>query len=291
MQSGMNFWRNVLWVALPVYLAANVYLTFVIGIFPVALMLALAAFLALLCWLTARLSRPQPAEDETESGSKALLWAQVGVIGVIILLTGVNRESVPLWSGMVGWLSSLGEAWLPVEWFGGPGNVVANPVQYFVIPFILLLLLGAKPAGLGFGKGHRVGRACLLWAALPVVFCAVLLLTGSLPVQTLVRRIISNTFQNGFFEEFLMRGALQTRLRRLLSGPWALIIQALVFGVWHLRANTLSFDGDMLAGLALCLVSQTVIGLAFGYLFQRTRNLLAPSVAHVAMNVLSQTVG
>jgi hypothetical protein len=89
-----------------------------------------------------------------------------------------------------------------------PGNVVANPLQYFVIPFLLLLLLGARPRELGFRKGNKAGRVSLLWLALPLVVWVGLLVTGNLAPQALVRRIISNTFQNGFFEEFLFRGAL-----------------------------------------------------------------------------------
>ena len=164
-------------------------------------------------------------------------------------------------------------------------------MQYFVIPIILLLLLGAKPTELGFSRGNKVGQTCLIWLALPVVIWAGLLATGSLPVQTLARRMIGNMFQNGFFEEFLFRDGLQTRLRHLLSMPGTLTIQALLFGLWHLHGNTQSMDGNILAGLALCLVSQTVAGFVYGYVYERTRNLIAPSIAHVAMNVLGQSFG
>lgn len=284
-------WRSILFIFLPVYLAANLYLLLRGQTTYVFLLLGMAVLLGLLSWLTTRLTRPTPVERVEAGGNKVLLWAQLGILAVVMVLTGLNASGVPLWSGMVAWLRRLGESALPVEWFGGPGNAVANPVQYFVIPFILLLLLGAKPAALGLGKGNKVWRVCLIWLALPLVIWVVLLATGSLGAQALVRRIISNSFQNGFFEEFLFRGALQTRLRRLVSAPWALVLQALVFGLWHLRANIEGFGGELWAGLAACIVSQGLYGLAFGYLFQRTRNLIAPSVAHVAVNVMGQTLG
>jgi len=240
--------RTILWSVLPVFV--------------IVILGANTIYLFLLAWLTWRVTRPIPTEETEQHTDRPRLWAQIGVLLIIIFLTGLNSNSIPLWSNMVTWFYNLGESFLIAEWFGGPGNSIANPVQYFVIPIIFLLLLGAKPAELGFGKGNKVWQACL---------------------------IIGNTFQNGFFEEFLFRGALQTRLRRVMSTPWALTIQAVIFGLWHLRANTQMMDGNVLAGLAVCLVSQAVSGFVYGYVYQRTKNLIVPSVAHVAMNVLGQS--
>jgi len=92
---------------------------------------------------------------------------------------------------------------------------------------------------------------------------------------------------NGFFEEFLFRGALQTRLRALRGPGWALVIQALVFGAWHLGLGYTNTDhAGLLPALASTIVYQATLGLAFGVIFERTRNLLAPSVAHILVNSL-----
>ncbi|MFN8513870.1 MAG: CPBP family intramembrane glutamic endopeptidase [Thermomicrobiales bacterium] len=92
---------------------------------------------------------------------------------------------------------------------------------------------------------------------------------------------------NGFFEEFLFRGALQTRLRALGGPGWALVIQALVFGAWHLGLGYTNTDhAGLLPALASTIVYQATLGLAFGVIFERTRNLLAPSVAHILVNSL-----
>jgi membrane protease YdiL (CAAX protease family) len=69
------------------------------------------------------------------------------------------------------------------------------------------------------------------------------------------------------------------------------VLQALLFGFWHLDANGRMFAGDWLAALAWCIISQAMIGLLFGILFQRTQSLLAPSVAHVVSNAFGQTFG
>jgi membrane protease YdiL (CAAX protease family) len=60
---------------------------------------------------------------------------------------------------------------------------------------------------------------------------------------------------------------------------------ALIFGTWHLG---LGFDDTAHAGwltaVASTLAHQAVLGLAFGVMFERTRNLLAPSIVHVLVN-------
>lgn len=282
--------RAIFLIALPIFLIAYAYLLFLGEWQSVALMLANTLFMGLLAWLTARVTRPLPPEPERERPSRGRLWAQMGVLAAVILLTGFSGQ-IPLWSDMVAALRSAGDAILPVEWFGGPGNAVANPVQYFVIPLLLLLALGAKPRELGLGRGHRVWQAALVWLIGPGLILIWPAAVGALTGPSLVRRVIGNFFQNGFFEEFLFRGAVQTRLRLFLSTPWALAVQALFFGLWHLRSNTAAFDGNIVAGLAWCIVSQGVIGLAFGYVFHRTRNLVAPTVAHVMMNVMGQSFG
>ncbi len=216
------------------------------------------------------------------------IWIQVAVIGAFIALIGWNGlvfhgvagvGPVPGWGELTRALGSAGDRLF------GNGNYLANPVAYVVLPLIVLLLLGARPRELGFGKGHRVGRVILLWAAIPVGTLAVAIATGQLSVERVANRLVSNGMQNGFWEEFLFRGALQTRLRLLLTPEWAIVIQALVFGAWHLGlgyANT--GHSGFLPALASTIVHQAAIGLAFGIVFERTRNLLAPTVAHILAN-------
>jgi membrane protease YdiL (CAAX protease family) len=91
--------------------------------------------------------------------------------------------------------------------------------------------------------------------------------------------------QNGFFEEFLFRGALQTRLRKLTTPAWALVLQALIFGLWHLGAGYSATGGsDLLTAAASTIVAQASLGLAFGIIFERTRNLFASSAFHIVIN-------
>jgi membrane protease YdiL (CAAX protease family) len=276
------------WLTSALYLAATGHLAWL------AFAGAAGAYQLLLAGLTARLTRPMP--EEPVEAAKPAPWrtgVQLAFVLLVIARTGLSGTGlrIPVWTAMVDGLEALGEHTLPVAWVGGPGNALANPVQYFVIPLLLLLLLGARLPELGLSRGHRAWQVSALWSALPLITWLALMPNGLLPPNVLARRLIGNSLQNGFFEEFLFRGALQTRLNRIMPPIGALALQAALFGLWHLDGNTRMMGGDMLAGAAACLVSQTISGLAYGLVFSRTRNLLAPSVAHVMMNAFGQTFG
>ena len=247
--------------------------------------------LLLLSLLVVGATEPARAVRAVAGPARRRVWVQLGLVAVFIALTAWNNlafhkvidgnAEIPLWTPMVGWLRDLGE-----QWFGeGLGNFVANPVTYMLIPLIVLLLAGAHLPTLGFARGHRAGRALLICCALPVAWFAFTLVSGQRAIVRLLGAFASDFMQNGFFEEFLFRGVLQTRLR-LLAGPgWALVLQALVFGVWHLGVGyTNTGHTGLLPAIAITIVQQSLIGLALGILFERTRNLLVPSVVHIALN-------
>ena len=234
---------------------------------------------------------PARAPSVVTGAARRRVWVQLGLVSVFIALTGWNNlafhhvtadnAAIPWWTPLRRWLQRLGE-----RWFGeGLGNFVVNPATYVVIPLLVLLLAGARPSTLGFGKGHRVGRALLICCVIPVTWFAYTLIVGQETIVRLLGRFASHFMQNGFLEEFLFRGLLQTRLR-LIAGPgWALVVQALLFGVWHLGSGYTNTDhAGLLSAIAITIVQQSLLGLAPGILFERTRNLLVPSVVHIALN-------
>ena len=80
-------------------------------------------------------------------------------------------------------------------------------------------------------------------------------------------------------EETLFRGALQTVGSEVFGPIGGRLLQAVAFGLWHVpdaRAADQSVTGTVLAtGLA---------GWVFGWLAQRSGSLLAPVLAHLAVN-------
>lgn len=246
-----------------------------------------------LCLIVVGATEDEPVSAVLTTGPRrvGLVWVQLSVAILFIVLTAwtglyfhgvvASGSGIPLWTPLVEWLLSLGEQWIGT----GFGTVLLNPITYFVIPLAVLLLTGAKLKELGFGRGHRVGRALLIICALPAAWIAFVLISGQVTVSKILGSFASNFMQNGFFEEFLFRGVLQTRLRLLAGGGWAIVLQALVFGVWHLGLGfSTTGHAGLIPAIASTIVYQSLFGLAFGIVFERTRNLLVPSVAHVVLN-------
>lgn len=245
--------------------------------------------------ITVALTQDQPETQTSETKKSILVWAQILVVLFFILLTGYRgyvfnmmpgrSVQIPIWSLFADWFGDLGGRYLSDLIDHSPGIAAANFAGYFLIPFILLLLFGTRISELGFGKGHRVWQVVALWVGIPVIFFVINILNGSTTPIQLARMFFGNLLRNGFSEEFLFRGALQTRLKQWMSSDWALVAQALAFAVWHLGADTQFMGGDVLQGLALGIASHSIMGLALGIIFQRARNLIAPSIVHVATNM------
>jgi uncharacterized protein len=89
-------------------------------------------------------------------------------------------------------------------------------------------------------------------------------------------------------EELFFRGFVQGRLedalpptRRLFGAPvgWALILSSILFGLGH---YLVTFQPTML--------SRAIPGLAFGWLYARTRSILAGTIFHAACNLLVEVL-
>jgi membrane protease YdiL (CAAX protease family) len=160
-----------------------------------------------------------------------------------------------------------------------------DPLLYFALPALALAATGAGRRALGLARGWRAWRVAALWGIVPLYVVALALAAGAATPAGLLASLIGNALRNGFFEEFLWRGAILTRLRGVVGTGWAITLSSLGFGLWHLGPDTARLGGNFVAGLAYCVVCQATVGLGFAVAFVRTRNLLVPSVAHVLFNV------
>jgi membrane protease YdiL (CAAX protease family) len=251
------------------------------------------------CAITVEITETEERRNATPSRTgRSLLFLQSAVIVFFICLTlytslmfygVVERYPIPVWSPIVEAFGRLGERVFRNDLVAHSALAMANPAQYFLLPLPFLLLLGARFRGLGFRRGHRTLVVVALWCFVPLGVLVYLLVGGHLSCHLLIRRLLSHLLINGFGEEFLWRGALQTRLSALLNPSWALVIQAVTFGIWHFGAGFGSSgitEGKAL--IAFCVVALAPAGLAFGIVFQRTRNLLACSAIHVVTNSLAR---
>ncbi len=285
------------WCFAIIWAIAAIYLVAIGRVFIVLQCLCLLAIFMFFCVITVGITRtehkPKLKLSRTRQG---LLLLQIAVIAFFIGITCytslmfhgvVESRTIPVWSPIIRAFSNLGEKLLKADIVGPPALAMANTAKYFLLPLPFLLLLGARFSQLGFCRGHRTLFVLALWCFAPVGLWMYLLAFGRLSCRVLIRRFLMHLLQNGFGEEFLYRGALQTRLRALLSPSWAIVIQALLFGIWHFGANVGSKGiADTTAVIAFSVVVQGAAGLVFGIIFQRTRNLLACSVIHVVVNCL-----
>ncbi len=82
------------------------------------------------------------------------------------------------------------------------------------------------------------------------------------------------------FEEILFRGLIFGELRKITKVRAALVIQALLFGIFHLNAIQSSYA--------------FLIGLLLGFVYYRSNSIIAPMIVHIIINtssvILSQFV-
>jgi membrane protease YdiL (CAAX protease family) len=94
------------------------------------------------------------------------------------------------------------------------------------------------------------------------------------------------------WEEIAFRGVLRAALRRVLPEPAATALASAVFGLWHIRpttealaANRLATTrGARIAGVAAVVAGTTAAGALLSHLRERSGNLAAPVLLHLAAN-------
>jgi membrane protease YdiL (CAAX protease family) len=268
------------------------------GLLPLALGSAVGTSLFIL--LTIPLTAPitaAPWPTPTPTKARRRLWTQVGALAVFALLISHwtvsghdllphEFQSIPLWTPFLEWtynaVQSLLGSRLPARF---PLNNVA-PVIMLLLPGAALLLLGARPGELGFARGYRSLRVAAVWSLAPLAIIAINLALGAMSPAFLLWRTLQTTFNSGPFEEFFFRGALFTRLARLLGDGWGIVLSGIAFGLLHVATETASdTHGNLLAGTAAAILLQGVGGVGFAIVVRRTRNLLASSLIHVISNV------
>lgn len=94
------------------------------------------------------------------------------------------------------------------------------------------------------------------------------------------------------FQEFLFRGWLQPRFQCAMGKWMGLIITSACFTLWHFAPP---FEGTPTSTIPVTSVSGVLstfgLGLLFGYVFQRTNNIVAPWLAHALAGIGAVLVG
>ena len=170
--------------------------------------------------------------------------------------------------------------------------VILNGV---VPPLLALLLLARTPGGPGFGVGfdlRRIRRDGLFGvgftALIGIPGLALVYVAHQLSINATLEAVsypdywyripylLLSAFQNGFAEEVVVCAYLLTRLRQLgWTNERALLTESTLRGSYHLYQGFGGFAGNF------------VMGLIFGWWFQRTRRVVPLVVAHFLLDAVS----
>jgi len=240
---------------------------------------------------------------------EAWRWAglSVAVCGAGALLWWARESEKPSVADAIAVLL----VWLPIEFALLPavsvppgGRPSLNVARLVMVPFLVAeLLLVRRWKGLGFDlalKRRMLAPIAVAFVAFAAIAIPVALGTGfatvsaSLPPPLEIpARALAIFTLVALPEELLFRGVIQNGFERTLASPGslrlasviaalaasriALVLASLVFGASHLDnpPNVLHY-----AALA------TLAGLAYGWVYLRTRNVVASAVVHTAVDWL-----
>jgi membrane protease YdiL (CAAX protease family) len=163
-------------------------------------------------------------------------------------------------------------------------NVALNSV-FSIAATLLALLFVARKKNVNKKTGSsNIGLAVL--ALLPLF--SLTTIAGSINYGLIASTVIFQFFFAGFGEEIMFRGYMQSILNEGFGYPWkfagvkfgpGLLITSVLFGVLHLLNPFNPLQGQY--ALAIWSgISSTFGGFLFGFIKEKTGDVLAPSIAH-----------
>ncbi len=167
---------------------------------------------------------------------------------------------------------------LGINFCSGNGEIVVLKVtEMVVVPFLFMVALKYPLHQMGISWG----KSAWLIALVPITALVALGLSHP-PLGPFVTSSACYFFDAGLPEEFLFRVFLQTRLEAVLHRPlWALWVASFIFGLSHIPIDLHGSFAYWPEALLTALTFQMSAGIALGYAYMRTRNLLPLSVVHM----------
>jgi membrane protease YdiL (CAAX protease family) len=103
--------------------------------------------------------------------------------------------------------------------------------------------------------------------------------------------LILGNFVNSFMEEGLFRGVMIPLFRTRLSIWQTILLQAVLFGAWHLpwalkwyQTGMIQTPGQVTMGIVVNFFPQILLGLVWGYMYVKTGSLWTSWIAHTLTN-------
>ncbi len=92
------------------------------------------------------------------------------------------------------------------------------------------------------------------------------------------------------FQEFFFRGWIQSGLTEVLGKWWVLVISTNCFTVWHYLSPIVDLAAFPLVSPG-GIISTFAAGLAFGFAFQMSKNIIAPWLGHLISGIVFVIIG
>jgi uncharacterized protein len=246
--------------------------------------------------VTAEVEADAPARGKPRYGLEllAVLGVSLGISGISSLLYYIRQE-ITVRGGISSTTATVVSGTKTTYPWLDLADDLLTLLNGIVPPLLALLLLSRDPAGRGFGIGFDL-RKKLRELAQGAGFCALIGIPGlalvwiahtlninaSLDVVDYpdvwyrVPYLLMSAFQNGLSEEIIVVAYLLTRLRQLgWTDSRALAASAILRGSYHLYQGPGAFFGN------------AVMGVIFGWWFQRTRRVLPLVIAHFLLDAVS----
>jgi len=168
-----------------------------------------------------------------------------------------------------------------------------TPLIYLTI-LTILFIEKAGVSAFGF-RTRNIGKSLLFGflffiildgLASLILYFLIYVFTSQIPVQSynVLPFLLTMPFMTlcvGVSEEGLFRGYMQTHLEKFYTPKQAILIQAILFGIWHFVWGLNPFNPVYM----LSYVGFTfLVGLLFGYFYSKTRNLTPLVFAHGFFN-------
>lgn len=170
-----------------------------------------------------------------------------------------------------------------------------TPIIVLVLSSVLLWE-HCRPADFGLQADNWKRQAAtgavlfaVAWIGVAVGFLAREIAFIGLPQPVLSASLASVAFNflmfsyGNFAEELFFRGYVQTKFRRRFGAATAIVLQAVMFSLYHV--NYRIFPAFDLPGLILYLWFTFTFGIVMGIIVERTRGLIAPTIVHIGYNM------
>jgi membrane protease YdiL (CAAX protease family) len=168
-----------------------------------------------------------------------------------------------------------------------------TPLIYLTV-FTIIAIEKTDISAFGF-RTQNIGKAIfhglifyaiLGGSALLTNYLLIYAFTNQTPVQSYVVAVFIlaipfHTLCVGVSEEGFFRGYVQTHLEKFYGTNKAILIQAVLFGIWHFVWDLNPFNPW---GMVQYVAITFFIGLPFGYFYTKTRNLASVVIAHGLWN-------